>query len=207
MPYLNIITLKKAKQNNVCARISLIMKSKEIKNFLLELFFPSFCFLCKEEGSYLCEDCKELLDISQKNKNLYIEGINKVHYALTPENRYSKRIIDNYIGENPIKGFSKVFVDILQDHFSLSGRIPFSKDYLVITIIEDDKNNNFNRKEELAKQFSKRFNLKYQKNLDLEKLKNRNVILIIDKLKDREDITNFVKKIETNKIILICVSL
>lgn len=37
----------------------------KIKNFLKELFFPSFCLGCQKEGAYLCEDCKEVLDISK----------------------------------------------------------------------------------------------------------------------------------------------
>src|ERR1041384_1575858 len=39
----------------------------KIKEFLLELFFPSFCLGCKKEGTYLCQDCKATLEISQYN--------------------------------------------------------------------------------------------------------------------------------------------
>ncbi len=38
------------------------MKNK-IKEFLLHLFFPSFCLGCKKEGIYLCDDCKMTLGI------------------------------------------------------------------------------------------------------------------------------------------------
>ena len=37
------------------------------KDFLLELFFPSSCLGCKKEGSYLCQDCKSVLEISEYN--------------------------------------------------------------------------------------------------------------------------------------------
>ncbi len=37
----------------------------KIKSFLLELFFPCFCFGCGKEGVYLCQDCKSILDISE----------------------------------------------------------------------------------------------------------------------------------------------
>ncbi len=43
------------------------MLNKKVKNFLLELFFPSFCLGCQREGSYLCDDCKATLEISEYN--------------------------------------------------------------------------------------------------------------------------------------------
>jgi hypothetical protein len=177
------------------------MKLKKIKDFLLELFFPSFCFLCEKEGNCLCEDCKELLDISQKNRNIQIEGFNEIHYGLSFENRYSKKLIDNYLGETPLKDLSKVFVDILKDHFLFSGRIPFNKSYIVTYLSEEDKNINFNREKELAKAFSKKFNLEYSK----ENLENKNIILITTKL-NKEKVLKFIKNLKANRIILICIS-
>jgi ComF family protein len=35
------------------------------KEPLLNLFFPKFCLGCKKEGTYLCDDCRALLDISE----------------------------------------------------------------------------------------------------------------------------------------------
>src|SRR3989344_4917059 len=39
----------------------------KIRDFLSELFFPSFCLGCKKEGTYLCNDCKSTLEISEYN--------------------------------------------------------------------------------------------------------------------------------------------
>lgn len=39
----------------------------KFKNFILELFFPSFCLGCQKEGSLLCQDCKSTLEISEYN--------------------------------------------------------------------------------------------------------------------------------------------
>ena len=35
------------------------------KKFLMELFFPAFCLGCQKEGTFLCEDCKSTLEISE----------------------------------------------------------------------------------------------------------------------------------------------
>jgi competence protein ComFC len=32
-------------------------KIRKIKEILLDIFFPKFCFSCQKEGSYICEDC------------------------------------------------------------------------------------------------------------------------------------------------------
>lgn len=40
---------------------------EKIKEFSLELLFPSFCLGCKKEGTYLCHDCKSTLEISEYN--------------------------------------------------------------------------------------------------------------------------------------------
>jgi predicted amidophosphoribosyltransferase len=176
------------------------MKSERIKNFLLELFFPSFCVLCEKEGVYLCEDCKELIDISQRNRRIEVEGIDRIYYALTSENKYSRILMDNYIGDRPIKGLSETLSKIIKDSFSLSGTIPFDKSYVVVPLSEEREV--FNRREELAKEFSKLFNLKYSKNI----LDNKNIILITDKL-NKEEVINFIENIEDRNIILICASL
>jgi len=36
-----------------------------VKDFFSELLFPSFCLGCQKEGTYLCHDCKETLEISE----------------------------------------------------------------------------------------------------------------------------------------------
>ena len=37
----------------------------KIKNLLLDILFPRFCLGCNKEGTYLCDDCKALLEISE----------------------------------------------------------------------------------------------------------------------------------------------
>jgi hypothetical protein len=37
------------------------------KTFFKDLLFPKFCLGCNREGDFLCEDCRELLDINQYN--------------------------------------------------------------------------------------------------------------------------------------------
>ncbi len=57
-----------------------------IKNFLLEIFFPSFCLGCKTEGTLLCQDCQATLEILQYNYCL----CNKNPLRLAPNEKNSK---------------------------------------------------------------------------------------------------------------------
>lgn len=36
-----------------------------IKEFILDIIFPSFCIICGKEGNYLCQDCQGLVELSQ----------------------------------------------------------------------------------------------------------------------------------------------
>lgn len=56
------------------------------KEFLLDLFFPKFCLGCKKEGSYLCEDCRSLLDICEYNYCLCSQN----HQTLPPNSNSGK---------------------------------------------------------------------------------------------------------------------
>ncbi len=42
------------------------MNLSSIKEFILDILFPKFCINCSKEGSYLCQDCFSLIDISER---------------------------------------------------------------------------------------------------------------------------------------------
>lgn len=38
----------------------------KVKKFVIDILFPKFCLNCGKEGSYLCEDCFSLIDVSER---------------------------------------------------------------------------------------------------------------------------------------------
>jgi len=44
-----------------------VIDIQKTEKFILDLFFPKFCLGCQKEGTYLCDDCRTLLDISEYN--------------------------------------------------------------------------------------------------------------------------------------------
>lgn len=54
---------------------------------LLDIFFPKFCLGCQKEGTYLCDDCRALLDISEFS------------YCLCEANGHPKRLPEDHGGK------------------------------------------------------------------------------------------------------------
>ncbi|MSU60538.1 MAG: ComF family protein [Candidatus Staskawiczbacteria bacterium] len=114
---------------------------KKSKEFLLELFFPSFCLGCKKEGTFLCYDCKSTLEISEYNyclcnkdplrlpaeekngkcgrcRNKKLSGL----YSALPykEKFLTRKLIYQFKYQPYIKSLSKPLAEILIEHFVLA---------------------------------------------------------------------------------------
>ena len=151
------------------------------KDFLLELFFPSFCLGCQKEGTYLCEDCKATLDISQFNYCLcnknstrlpldqkdgtcykcFDKNLSGLYFALPyKENRLTKKLIHQFKYQPYIKDLAKTLALLLAEHFFLSGnnKEDIWSDSVLIPIPLDKnklKSRGYNQAEELSKELSK----------------------------------------------------
>lgn len=119
-------------------------KTKIFKNFLLELFFPSFCLGCQREGLLLCQDCKSTLDISEYNYCLCNKNplrlapltqgkhqgkctrcqdkkLSGLYFALPYKEKFlTKKLIYQFKYEPYLKNLAKVFAQILVEHFVLA---------------------------------------------------------------------------------------
>jgi competence protein ComFC len=123
---------------------NLIPKTKE---FVLNLLFPKFCLGCKKEGTYLCDDCRTLLDISEysyclceangKPKRLLInpstnEQIGKcpkcqdkrlsgLYFALPyKEKQLTKNLIYQFKYSPYLKDLAKTLASLIIEHFVIS---------------------------------------------------------------------------------------
>ena len=133
----------------------------KIKAFFINLFFPKFCLGCKKEGSYLCEDCRSLLDICEHTyfvDNKYLAGL---LFALPYKERHlTKKLIHQFKYEPRIKGLAKTLAGILAEHLIKTGNNTnqFWENSVLIPVPLDKtklKNRGYNQSEELAKELSK----------------------------------------------------
>jgi len=151
------------------------------KEFLLDLFFPKFCLGCKKEGTYLCDDCRGILDIAefdyclcdtkpmrlppdsksgrcQRCQDKKLSGL----YSALPykEKQLTRKLIYQFKYQPYLKDLSKTLASILIEHFVLSGKNTDEIwDNSVLIPIPLDKNKlkirGYNQAEELGKELSK----------------------------------------------------
>lgn len=133
----------------------------KIKEFLLDLLFPRFCFGCQKEGVYLCDDCKETLDILKFDCNSHCKNLSGLSFALSYKERaLTKELIRKFKYEPHVKDLAKTLALLIAEHLILSGKNKneFWKNSVLIPIPLDKRKlklRGYNQSEELAKELSK----------------------------------------------------
>ncbi len=145
-------------------------------NFLLELFFPSFCLGCQSEGTFLCSDCEHTLEISEfnyclcSNQPLRLPGltgkcnrcVNKkltgLYSALPYKEKFlTKKLIYQFKYEPYIKSLARSLADILLEHLVLTKNLTeeiWQNSILLPVPMEKSKQKErgYNQAQELAKE-------------------------------------------------------
>lgn len=159
------------------------MDNSSAKNFLLDLFFPKFCLGCRSEGDYLCQDCKELLDIVKQDYCLCekapslppgsLQGkchkcqdrkLNGLYFALAFRNPLAQKLIKRFKYTPYIKELARPLSRVLAEHFIITGK---NKDDIwqnsVLVPVPLDKrkikSRGYNQSEELARELAIIFKL------------------------------------------------
>lgn len=154
----------------------------KLNDFLLELFFPSFCLGCQKEGTYLCQDCKSTLEISEYNyclcnKNpIRLPGqggkcpkcqdrkLSGLYFALPykenpPAGGLTRKLIHQFKYPPHIKTLAKALSEVLIEHFVLAKNNTekiWQNSLLIPVPLEKKKlkSRGYNQAEELAKELS-----------------------------------------------------
>jgi len=87
-----------------------------MKEFLLDLFFPKFCLGCQKEGTYLCQDCQALIDISDRVFRGAKE-LSALYFATDYENFLIKRLITNFKYKPFAKDLAKTLTSLIIIYF------------------------------------------------------------------------------------------
>lgn len=159
-----------------------------LKNFVLELFFPSFCFGCNKEGVLLCYDCKSTLDISEYNYCLCSKNplrlaplaqgkpqgkcgrcqdkkLSGLYFALPyKEKSLTRKLIHNFKYQPHIKTLAPVMVDIILEHLELAQNMDRAiwEDSIIIPVpleMKKWKDRGYNQSELLAKEIGQSLNV------------------------------------------------
>jgi ComF family protein len=155
--------------------------SNKTKKFIIDLLFPKFCLGCNKEGSYLCEDCRGLLNICEfsyclcsqnhqtippntktgrcnRCQNKKLEGL---YFALPyKEGNLTKKLIHQFKYEPYLKDLAKTLASILIEHFVICQKNTneiWQNSVLIPVPLFSEKLNErgYNQSEELARELSK----------------------------------------------------
>jgi ComF family protein len=149
-----------------------ILKSKK---FLSDLFFPKFCFGCKKEGDYLCEDCLSTIEVLENQfcpgcQKRLVDGricptckkfikLNGLYFAAPYKNNLVKQLITQFKYEPFVKELRETLARLIITHLELCDKkeSDFSEFLLIPVPLEKKrlKWRGFNQTEEIAKELSK----------------------------------------------------
>jgi competence protein ComFC len=134
--------------------------AKKFRNFLLDLFFPKFCFNCQREGKYLCKDCQSILEISGFHQTLKTKEIDDLYFCADYKNPLIKKLIQKFKYYPFVKDLSKPLSSLIINHLQLLDFQPpfyYQKDFVLIPIPLEKRRlkwRGFNQAEEIAKHLS-----------------------------------------------------
>lgn len=154
----------------------------KLKNFLLDLLFPKFCFGCNKEGVYFCDDCRATVDISEfqyclcdrnpvrlgpeqkdngKCDRCRHKELSGLYFALAYKEKFLvKKLIHQFKYQPYIKDLAKTLAGLLVEHFVISGKNTdeiWENAVLIPAPIHMKKlrERGYNQAEELAKELAK----------------------------------------------------
>ena len=147
------------------------MLKKLISN-CLDIFFPKHCFGCQKQGTYLCDDCKTCLEISEyqyclcskpkpfpgKCHQCKKKKLDTLYFALSYQKPFVKKIIQQFKYSPFIKELSHSLASLIIEHFYLLSKQPDFSPFILIPIplsVKRLKWRGFNQAEEIAKELSK----------------------------------------------------
>ena len=119
---------------------------------------------CQREGSFLCEDCQAILDISSSHQEFQTENLSDLYYPLEYKNPLIKNLIKRFKYEPLVKELAKDLASLIIAHFQLLDPPPNfgGGDYVLLPVPLEKRKlkwRGFNQSEEIGKEISKFLNI------------------------------------------------
>jgi ComF family protein len=95
-----------------------------LKESFSELLFPKFCFGCRREGEYLCQDCKSILEISGLHQSYSTQSLKDLYFSADYGNPLIKKLIHKFKYKPFIKELAKSLSSLIIEHFQLLDNKP-----------------------------------------------------------------------------------
>jgi competence protein ComFC len=154
------------------------MNGRILKKYLLNLFFPKFCFSCQREGEYLCQDCLATIDIlywcfclcespqripeAGKCRNCRGKFLNGLYFAASYKNNLVKNLICKLKYEPYVKELAPSLASLIITHLNLIQKNFLGENAILVPVPLSKKKlkrRGFNQSEEIVKELSKNLGL------------------------------------------------
>ncbi len=129
----------------------------KVKNFILDLLYPQFCFNCGREGNYLCEDCQSTLGLQLTHQKHQTRNLKDLYFALPYQDSLIKNLIQKFKYKPLVKELSKTLASLIITHFQLLDNKPDFSNFTLIPVPLEKKRlkwRGFNQAEELSRELS-----------------------------------------------------
>ena len=141
--------------------MNLVHNLKIIKDFFIDVLFPRICLNCQKEGTYLCEDCQGMLEISGFHQPYYSRTLKDLYFAAPYQNPLIKNLIQKFKYEPFIKELANPLTSLIITHFQLLENRPNFSNFILIPIPLDKKKlkwRGFNQAEKITEELAEFFN-------------------------------------------------
>lgn len=106
---------------------------QKVCSLLADLLFPKFCLNCGREGTYLCPDCRALIDVLEhryclceqprltldgKCKNCRDKSLDGLYFAVPPSDKLLQKLLHEY-RVNLVKDLAGPLASLIITHFHL----------------------------------------------------------------------------------------
>jgi len=154
------------------------------KNFLLDLILPKFCFGCKKEGTYLCQDCLAVIEIFKEHKKFYHKILDDLFVAADYNHPILKKLIFSFKYEPFAKELGKDLANLIKIHFLLLDKKFDFSDFLFLPIPLSKRRlkwRGFNHAKEIAKELSEFFGAKVLEDVLIKIKETRPQVSLLEK--------------------------
>jgi len=180
---------------------------EKLSSFLTNLLFPKFCINCGREGTYLCRDCKTLVNVVEhqyclcdnpkpsvnKCNECRQKNLDGLYFAAPPQNEVLQKLLYEY-EEILVKDLSRTLASLIITHFHLlNNPQPWRKKELVVVPSPEAKRKRlgFDPNLEIAKALSNRLKIPLleilKPNFEIEQsVKNKKLFLVKITYKGKE---------------------
>jgi len=146
----------------------------KVKNFILDLLYPKFCFNCGREGSYLCSDCQSTLEILSSHTEYRTQELKDLYFALPYRNPLIKNLTKLFKYEPFVKELAQPLTSLIITHFQLIEKSPADLADCILMPVPLEKRKlkwrGFNQAEEIGRELAQFFQIPLLNNV-LAKIK------------------------------------